>query len=535
MQTGAPSRSGRWAERDSLSPATLALLAVLAAPGPAPDAAAAGAPALPALRRGFAATATALARGDAAPAVAPSLDGTPLGLPGLAPWISLAAGFPGKKTSVAALLAYASAQDEVFAREALGDAARLAATPAEKRDVRGALAARPAPDPRQARAGIARALAVARVAAFRDEAGRTLAAMGGAWPDAPERAADLFDETDRTEFDAAMKTAPPDARAARARAVAGRDPKQAAALLRSLGPVPPASVRATAAEAWLLAGGPKDARRLLALPAPDGLGDADVLHRAALTWIAEARSLAPAPQRASRTGKNRRGKKPASPKAPPALSPAQRAEAELRLADLASLLARPLVEEDRRRVLESAVRLARRAGRSDDARALLPRLLEIDPGNDAGAAEAFRDAFDLYAVGRFAGGRTLLRGTERDVARGRREAARDVLGRPVEGAPRRRGRCARPLREPRPRRRPGPLRALGGRGARHGGRRERSRPVRRRRVRERHPSRSVARAHARAGSPASPATPPSSRARSTPSSPRASRPEPATTAAPRRS
>ena len=268
--------------------------------------------------------------------------------------------------------------------------------------MREALAARPAPDPTHARAVLARALAVARVAATPDEGRRVLAAAGGAWPDAPERAADLFDETDRKAFDAAMKTAPPEARAARARAVAPRDPKQAAALLKSLGPVPPAAVRATAAEAWLLAGGPKDARRLLALPPPEGLGDADALHRAALAWLADARSLAPAPSRAARSAKNARGKKPAPRKPPPALSPAQRAEAERSLADLAALLARPLTDEDRRRALETGVRLARRAGRSDDARALLPRLLAIDPGNDAGAAEAFRDAFELYTAGNFA-------------------------------------------------------------------------------------------------------------------------------------
>jgi soluble lytic murein transglycosylase len=89
-------------------------------------------------------------------------------------------------------------------------------------------------------------------------------------------------------------------------------------------------------------------------------------------------------------------------KPPPALTPAQRSAAELRLGELASLLARPLAEDDRRRALETGVRLARRAGRPDDARALLPRLLEVDPGNDAGAAEAFRDAFDLYVSGRFA-------------------------------------------------------------------------------------------------------------------------------------
>jgi soluble lytic murein transglycosylase-like protein len=265
--------------------------------------------------------------------------------------------------------------------------------------VRDALAARGEPDPRHPRASIARALALARAAESRDAGRRTLAALVGAWPDAPERASDLFDEADRAEFDAAAKIAPAAARAARARAIAARDPKQAASLLKSLGTTPPAGVRTAAAEAWLAAGGPKDAQRILALPPPDGISEAESLHRAALSWLADARVLAPAPARHTR---RRRGARPAPPKAPPALSPAQRARADARLADLPALLARALADEDRRRVLEGGVRLALRAGRKDEATALLPRLLEIDPGNDAGAAESFRDAFDLYTAGRFA-------------------------------------------------------------------------------------------------------------------------------------
>ncbi len=193
-----------------------------------------------------------------------------------------------------------------------------------------------------------------------------------------------------------MRTAPPGARAARARVVAGRDSKQATALLKSLGASPPAAVRTAVAEAWLAAGSPKDARRVLALPSPDGLGDAEPLHRAALSWIAEARILVPARRRPVR----HRGRKP-SARATPSLSPAQRAEAGRRIAELPALLARAIADDDRRRLLETAVHLARRAGRSDDARALLPRLLDIDPGSDAGSSDAFRDAFDLYADGRF--------------------------------------------------------------------------------------------------------------------------------------
>jgi soluble lytic murein transglycosylase-like protein len=365
-------------------------------PGEPPAAVPTAAPPLPALRRSFAAAAATLARGDGA---VPALDGAPLGLPGLGPWIALAAGLPGRTTDVAALLAYAAAQPgEVLAREALGEAARLARSPAETRAVREALAARPEPDARHARAVIARALAAARVAPSREAARALLAALGAAWPDAPERAADLFDDADRAAFDAAMTSAPAAVRAARARIVAARDPKRAAALLKSIGVSAAPDVRVLAAEAWLAAGGPRDARRLLAPPSPPGTGDAASLHRDALLWLAEARSLIPTPARARR----RRVRKPPAAPAPPPLSPARRAEADARLAALPDLLARPLADEDRRRLLEEAVRLAGRAGRPSEARALLPKLLDLDPGSDAGAAAAFREAFRLYAAGRWA-------------------------------------------------------------------------------------------------------------------------------------
>jgi soluble lytic murein transglycosylase-like protein len=393
-RTDGPRRSGPWAERILLSPFLLALLALLAAPEPPVSTAA---PPLPALRRSFAGAAAALGRSNG---VAPPLDGTPLGLPGLGPWLGLASGLGAGRTTVAALVTFAAAQpDEVLAREALGDAARLATSQAERRSVRAALEAWPEPDLRHARAVIARALALARATESRDAGRARLAALGGVWPDAPERAADLFDETDRAAFDAAMKTAPPAARAARARTVAARDPKQAAMLLKSLGAAPPAEVRVLAAEAWLAAGSPKDARRLLALGPPAGIGDSEAIHRAALAWLAEARVLAPAPARGAR---RRRGRNTAALRTPPALSRAQRAAADARLAELPSLLARPMGDEDRRRILENGVRLARRAGRSEQARAFLPPLLDIDPANDAGAAEAFRETFDLYAAGRWA-------------------------------------------------------------------------------------------------------------------------------------
>jgi soluble lytic murein transglycosylase-like protein len=355
---------------------------------------------LPELRKDFASAANALARGDSSAAAAASrLDGTPLGLSGLSPWLALSSGLGTKTTTVEQLLAFASMQDEVLAREALGDAARLARTSTEKRAVRAALAARPAPHPDQARAVIAYATAFARAEETPAAARARLVTLAAAWPDAPERAADLFDEVDRASFEAAARAAPPRVRAARAKAVAPRDPKIAAALLKSLGAVPEADVRTLAAEAWLAAGGPKDARRLLSLPPPPGLSAADARHRDALAWIADVRTLVPPPPRGPR---RRRARSPAGkPKPAPALTAAQRATADAQLAALGPLLERGISEEDRRQMLESGVRLARRAGRLDEVRRLVPQLLELDPSSDAGAAEAFRDAFDVFLAGDF--------------------------------------------------------------------------------------------------------------------------------------
>jgi soluble lytic murein transglycosylase len=350
---------------------------------------------LPVLRRSFAEAAADPARAEG---TVGSLDGTPLGLPGLETWIGLASGIGTGKTTVAALLAFAAAQPgEVLAREALGHAARLAESPLEKRSVRTALEMRPEPDQSHVRAVIARALGLARAAAPQAAGRSLLAALGTAWPDAPERAADLFDERDRAAFDAAMRTAPAAARAARARSIVARDPKQAVALLKSLGASPLAEARVSAAEAWLAAGSPKDARRLLALAPSAGIGDAEALHRDALAWLAEARALVSPRREAVRSRRGRNSRRAMQP-----LTPAQRAAADAQLAELSSLLARPIGEEDRRHLLEAGVRLARRAGRGEEARALLTPLLDIDPANDAGAAEAFRAGFDLYAAGRWA-------------------------------------------------------------------------------------------------------------------------------------
>jgi soluble lytic murein transglycosylase len=307
---------------------------------------------------------------------------------------------------VSALLAFAAAEPVIpLARAALCSAARLATGPAERETVRTALAARSVPGRTQPRAFIAHTLAEARVAP--GEVGRArLVALAAVLPDAPARCADLFDGGDRDAFDAAVRSAPAGVRLARARALVGREPKTASALLRSLDRDLPAASRAAAADTWLLAGSPRDARRLLALPRAVPPDEAEALHLSALSWLVETRlAFTPEPSK-----KRRARRAPAAKSARPAgqLSEKEKTAALERLAALDALLERPLSEEDRRRLLEGGVRLAWKTARADDARRLLTPLLNLDPATDAGAAEWFAEAWARYVTGDFAGAARLL-------------------------------------------------------------------------------------------------------------------------------
>jgi soluble lytic murein transglycosylase-like protein len=307
---------------------------------------------------------------------------------------------------VPALLAFAAREPSLaLARAALARAARLAATKQERDAVRAALAARPAPEGSQPRALIAQALAESRVGSGADVYGR-LVRLAASFPDAPARAADLFDDDDREAFEAAIRGSSVEIRVARARVIAGRDSKVASALLRSLGPDVPARSRAKAADAWLLAGSPRDAKRLLALGPADPADEAEALHHSALSWLVETRLLGvPEPRRArrSRRAPATRPRKPGPP-----VSEKEKAAAAVRLVALDALLGRPLSDEDRRRLLDGGVRLAWRAVRTDDARRLLAPLLALDPTTDAGAAEWFADAWARYTGGDFAGAARLF-------------------------------------------------------------------------------------------------------------------------------
>ena len=231
-------------------------------------------------------------------------------------------------------------------------------------------------------------------------------ALAAIWPDAPARYADLFDEGDRAAFDAAARSAPAGVRLARARALVGRDSVAASALLRSLDRDLPAGSRAAAADTWLLAGSPRDAKRLLALARAAAKDEAETLHLSTLSWLVETRlALMPEPPRKRRT----RHAPAAPPARPPArLSGKEKAAAVDHLTALDALLERRLSEEDRRRLLEGGIRLAWKAERADDAHRLLTPLLNLDPAADAGAAEWFAEAWEHYSGGDFAGAARLL-------------------------------------------------------------------------------------------------------------------------------
>ncbi|MGZ5427466.1 MAG: lytic transglycosylase domain-containing protein [Thermoanaerobaculia bacterium] len=360
-----------------------------------------------AVRERLRAASAALTREDgSAASLVADLDASSLGLSGLPPWIALAAGLAPKTTRVSALLAFAAKEPgELFARTALVVVARLAASSEERASARAALLERPEPPPSQPRAFIARALADARV--FGGEAGRQrLVALAAVFPDAPARAADVFDDADRDAFDAAVRTAPADVRVKRARALVARDPKAASALLRSLGANPPAASIPAAADAWLVAGSPRDAKRLLAHLPDAPLDEAASLHLSALSWLVETNLLGTPESSRARRARRARAVRPAVSPAP--VSEKEKAAASERLARLDALLARPLSEGDRRRLLDSGIRLAFRTSHADDARRLLTPLVSLDPATEAGASEWFAEAWTHYTARDFAGAARLL-------------------------------------------------------------------------------------------------------------------------------
>ncbi len=322
-----------------------------------------------------------------------------LALPGLGSWIGLVRSHPG----TLALLSWAAGESfEPLARDAVTLASREARTSAEKRAVREALASCEARAPSGPRASIALALAKARVAATPAEARRLRLELAAAWPDAPERTADLFDATDLAEFGVAVRTAPDRIRAARALSLARRAPGEASALL----PRSPATsaARLDAAETRLLLGDTRDALRLLRMPPVASGGEQNALRAASLELDAEMRALlrqADKPAGGRRAGKRRKRPVTTPPRPPKLLG----REASIRAAGLrsraADLLTRPLPDTDRRRLLADSARLALRSGDGAEARRLVGALVAIDPSSTILSEALFREGFEAYRTGRF--------------------------------------------------------------------------------------------------------------------------------------
>ncbi len=355
-----------------------------------------------ALRAGLARDVVAAEEG-VAPAAGAAADGSPLGLPDLAPWLALDAETKGLKPGVSGgafvsrLVAFArEARSEPFARAALLSASRLARTPVEKATARLAWEAWASRSPGTDRARIAAALGRSRAAATGAEAAERMAGLVRELPGAAESAPDLFAPADRTLLWETVARGGPDLRLARATALAPRLPSVAAELVAPLARAPGYRLQAAAI---LLAGGrAKAAREALVKPsALAGRDDAERLRVEALLLSADLR-LVGEPETGPPARRPKRSK--AAPRVPPAPGAARPAppdptvQAFRTLAARAdALLARDVAPPERHRLLVEAVRAAARLGLSGDAERFLPALVAIDPATTLGSEELFRASF----------------------------------------------------------------------------------------------------------------------------------------------
>lgn len=349
--------------------------------------------------RSAAARAVIAAEGSSSGGPFPDL--TPLGLPDLASFLALeaAAADPAPRTGsgllVSRLLGFsAGTRSAPLARAALASAARAARTPAERRAVLDTLAVRERRGPRTARARISAALVRTRVARSPAEAADLMADLVRTFPDAPERAPDLFEPADRALLSRLLSRATPELKLVRARGLVRWSPSAAADLAQTLVRIP--AQRLEAADLLLGAGRARAARNALVKPsALAGRDDAERLRIEAILLAADLRLL-DVPSRRSPAPRKRRAPRPAPavPGTLPAPPDAGTVRAWASLAERAeALLARPLVATDRGRLLGEAVRAAARLGRLDEARRFLPALVAIDPATTVGAEELFRAAF----------------------------------------------------------------------------------------------------------------------------------------------
>jgi len=330
----------------------------------------------------------------------PFPDLTPLGLPDLAPFLTLeAAADPASRAGsgllVSRLLGFsAGTRAEPLARAALVSAARAARTPAERRAVLDALAARERLGPGTPRGRISAALVRTRLARTPAEAVDQMANLLRTFPDAPETAPDLFEPADHALLSRLLSRAAPELKLVRARALARRSPSAAADLAAPLARLP--GYRLDTADLLLAAGRARAARDALVKPsALAGRDDGERLRIEVVLLAAEFRLL-DEPTRRTPAPRHRRAPRPAPavPGAPPAPPDAETLRAWASLAARSeALLARPLAAMDRRRLLGEAVRAAARFGQLEAARRFLPALVAIDPATTVGAEELFRAAF----------------------------------------------------------------------------------------------------------------------------------------------
>lgn len=379
-----------------------------------------------AARLRFAAAADALADGDrrALDASKRLPDGTLLGLPGLEELLRLraeglaTAGPSGASTRQRIggdllSLAARSAPGPV-GRAALFDASLLVEGAGPRKRLLEECARLLPPSAAGPRAAIRRNLVLARAMGSDTSSPTTVAALTALAeqvPDAPERAPDLFTARESKAFAAAVAGAPLAVRAARARTLASRHPDEAAALvLRGSGPY---SARVAATEVLVLASHGREASQEVARLLPEAPTEADRLHLRSLAASAALRTVrgrtspgtvSTNPARGGSKGAAPRGKKRAPRgRAPAPVDPAARRAAwDAAAADAVQLLAAPLAEEDRRRLLGELARAGSVAGDPSAALGFAAALVASDPASTAGAVEVLDAAFSLYRAGSWA-------------------------------------------------------------------------------------------------------------------------------------
>ncbi|MEO6325833.1 MAG: lytic transglycosylase domain-containing protein [Thermoanaerobaculia bacterium] len=353
-------------------------------------------------------------------------DGSPLQLPDLVRFLRLSverleSSEDSPSLTVAHLVEFASTStSEPLARAALKAASRRARTEPDRRSVREGWERWAVTAPTTPRALVARFVGMSDLAPGRKEALASLVELIRILPDAPERAADLFDAQERELLDTAARSASGPVRLARARALGVRKAAEALDLIRDL--TVTNENRVAIAQIYLDAARAREALTLLDSSELARLGDtADGRHASVLAAIARTRlfesrtatgtasTVAASPRRGRRRAQRQgraapRGRKPLPLRGTSALARVEASASSEAVSSLIDqLLGRSLSEADRKRLLTEGLRFSLQLGRHDDARGYLVQLLAIDPMTSAGAEDFFAEAFSAYQRSRLAG------------------------------------------------------------------------------------------------------------------------------------